>query len=76
MPINYLKYTLFGSESDPDIFIEDFVKDMEDDYNNQSTIKDSPAIKDYSEPDTLRKELNIELANLTDEEIKEFLRSI
>ncbi|MGA1824065.1 MAG: hypothetical protein ACMUIP_05310 [bacterium] len=73
VPLNYLKFTLFGSESDPDIFIEDFViKDEADDSHNQSHREN------YSElhSDTLRKELNIEFSNLTDEEIKEFLQSI
>jgi len=60
VPIQFYKYTAFGQEADPDVFIED--------------ISQHHGLATYGEPDLnkLRKGLDIELANLTDEEIKEF----
>ncbi|MGA1867808.1 MAG: hypothetical protein ACMUJM_04595 [bacterium] len=69
VPLYVLKYTLFGSEGDPEIFIEDMGTNLGNHAPDSEDIEPAKAAK-------VREELNLEIGNLTDEEIKEFLDSI
>jgi hypothetical protein len=60
VPLGLYRYRLFGSAQDPDIFIEEI----------QSPGRTLPAQDE--EPDTLRKRLKIQAANLSDDDIREF----
>lgn len=60
VPVRLYKYMIFGSEDNPDIYIEAL-----DPYYTEEKIKR----QDF---DGLRKDLNIEPAELSDDEIREF----
>jgi hypothetical protein len=59
VPVSLYRYRLFGSEDDPDISIEDIAE------------SDGVPLQEYSF-DELRKELGIEHAGLTDQDIRDF----
>ena len=64
VPVGLYRYRLLGSADDPDIFIEDIC---------------SPAGSEAGhelDPDALRKELGIEHANLSDDDIREFFHAM
>ncbi len=63
LPVYVFRFTLFGSETSPEIFAEEMDASL-------STSK--PTDFDTA---SIRKELGIEASNLTDEEIKEFLET-
>ena len=64
VPVGLYRYRLFGSAQDPDIFIEEI----------QRPGKTLPFQDE--EPDTLRTRLGIEAANLSDDDIREFLSAM
>ena len=61
VPVQIYRYTLFGTETSPEIFVEEM------DSKNLSTKPNE------LDPDMVKKELGIKAYTLTDEEIKEFL---
>lgn len=64
VPLGLYRYRLFGSAQDPDIFIEEI----------QSPGRSLSAQDE--DPDTLRKRLKIQAANLSDDDIREFLSAM
>ena len=70
IPIQLYKYLIFGSVNEPEIFIEKVDQYQIDPHPQASPIKEDPKEQDFNR---LRKELGIELANCSDNEIKNFL---
>ena len=64
VPAALYRYRLLGSADDPDIFIEDICS------------PESFPARQELDPDALRKELGIEHANLSDDDIREFIAAM
>ncbi len=64
VPLRLYRYRLFGQEEDPDIFVEEIC--------SEGTVDHGPS----RDLDALRKELAIEPAGLSDEDIRDFLKAM
>jgi hypothetical protein len=64
LPVRLFKYLLFDSADETDLYVEELLP------------PDDPARHPAVDPESLRKELSIEKADLTDDEIREFIAAI